>query len=93
MHLWHRLTGYALVVGLIATARAARGTGRLAGLLLGAACLGAVQAIVGIANVLLRIPIELTGLHSLLAAALVLATTLACHEAFARRRDPPASAL
>ena len=87
LHLLHRLAGYALVVALIASALAARGSGRLAGLLLTAACLGGVQAGVGVANVLLRIPIEVTGLHALLAAALVLATTLAFHEAFSRRRD------
>jgi len=93
LHLLHRLAGYALIVALVASALATRGTGRLAGLLLGAACLGALQGVVGIANVLLRIPVEVTGLHSLLAASLVLATTVACHEAFAGQRDPPASAL
>ncbi len=39
--------------------------------------LGVAQTIVGVANVWLRIPIEVTGLHSALAAALVLSLTLA----------------
>jgi cytochrome c oxidase assembly protein subunit 15 len=92
LHLFHRWTGYALVAALAAAAFVARGTGRPGRLLLAMAAVGVVQAIVGIANVLLRIPIEVTGAHSLLAAVLVLLTTLAVCESFARR-DARATAL
>jgi heme A synthase len=43
------------------------------------------QVAVGVANVKLGLPVEITGLHSALAAALVLTTTLALREAFAAR--------
>jgi cytochrome c oxidase assembly protein subunit 15 len=92
LHLFHRLTGYALVAALGAAALVGRGTGRPGRLLWAAAGVGLAQAIVGIANVLLRIPIELTAVHSLLAAALVLLTTLAVCETLSRR-DPSATAL
>ena len=44
-----------------------------------AAVLGAAQAVVGVANVRLGIPVEVTALHSLLAALLVLTLTAALH--------------
>jgi len=93
LHLFHRLTGYALVVSLIATATVGRGHGRLSGLLAAAAIVGVTQAGVGVANVLLRIPIEVTALHSLLAAALVLLMTLACNEGLSQERGNSPSAL
>lgn len=93
LHLMHRLTGYALVGSLFVTAAAGRKRGRLTLLLSSAAGVSLLQAAVGVANVLLRIPIEVTALHSLLAAALVLLTTLACNEAFGRQREGAASAL
>ena len=74
-------------------AAAGRNRGRLTLLLSAAAGIALVQAGVGAANVLLRIPIELTALHSLLAAVLVLLTTLACDEAFSRQREGVATAL
>ena len=85
LHLFHRLAGYALVVALGAAALAARGTGRPGRLLAAAAGVALAQAIVGIANVLLRIPIEVTATHSLLAAALVLLMTLAVCETWTPR--------
>ena len=45
------------------------GVARLAGL---AFVLGLAQVVVGIANVLMGLPVEVTGLHSALAAGLVL---------------------
>ena len=78
---------------LFVTAAAGRKRGRLTLLLSSAAGVSLLQAAVGVANVLLRIPIEVTALHSLLAAALVLLTTLACNEAFGRQREGAASAL
>jgi cytochrome c oxidase assembly protein subunit 15 len=79
LHLAHRWNAYLLVAALAAAAWAARGvprTGRLAAL---AAALGLAQAGVGVANVLLGIPVEVTALHSLLAALLVLTLTAALH--------------
>lgn len=90
IHLFHRLAGYALVAALGAAALAARGTGRPGQLLAAAAGVALAQAIVGIANVLLRIPIEVTAAHSLLAAMLVLLTTLAVCETWPRHH-PSAS--
>lgn len=79
LHLAHRWNAY-LLVGALATtawvARGAPGAGRLAAL---AAALGLAQAGVGVANVLLGIPVEVTALHSLLAALLVLTLTAALH--------------
>ena len=42
------------------------------------------QVVVGIANVLLGLPVEVTGLHSALAAALVLTLVFALDEAWSR---------
>lgn len=71
LHLLHRLNGYALCAALAATALCARQT-RLAKLAQLALALGLAQIAVGVANVLLEIPVEVTALHSALAAALVL---------------------
>ena len=43
---------------------------------------------VGVANVLLRIPVEVTGLHSALASALVLTQSLAVRELVLRYKAP-----
>jgi cytochrome c oxidase assembly protein subunit 15 len=72
LHLLHRSNGYLLVAALGAAALALRRdpqVGRAARLAL---ALGLAQLVVGIANVKLGIPVEITGLHSALAAALVL---------------------
>ena len=61
--------------------------------LIAAAIVGVCQAGVGVANVLLRIPMEVTALHSLLAAILVLLMTLACNQAVGPRRTPSPPAL
>jgi heme A synthase len=86
LHLLHRLNGYALVAALAALAWASRADlalHRLARLALG---LGLAQVAVGVANVLLHLPVEVTGLHSALAAGLVLALTAAAREAWLGRR-------
>ncbi len=83
LHLAHRWNGVALVGVLTAIGVALRrhpGLGRLAALLAG---LGLAQGAVGIANVLLALPVEVTGLHSALAAALVLTTALTLRRGFA----------
>ena len=87
LHLLHRLNGYLLVLLLGFGAGAARGVSRLQGLTRMLLGLGLAQALVGILNVLLQLPVEVTGLHSALAALLVLGVTVALREACAAR-DP-----
>jgi heme A synthase len=77
LHVAHRTNGYLLVLALGAAAWRARGCGNVGRLTALASLLGIAQAGVGIANVLLGIPVEITGLHSALAAALVLSVSLA----------------
>ncbi|MEM7409070.1 MAG: COX15/CtaA family protein [Myxococcota bacterium] len=84
IHLLHRLNGYALLGVLLGWAATARGTGRLAWLARLAGALGLAQVAVGIANVVLALPVEVTGLHSALATALVLTATLAVRDAWFR---------
>lgn len=70
LQLAHRFTGYALLLGLLALAWAARGIpqlGKLSALALG---IGLAQLGFGVANVLYRLPVEVTALHSAGAAAL-----------------------
>lgn len=71
LHLFHRFCAYLLVVLLGLCAFAARTAPRLRALCAAAFTLGLLQALVGIANVLLQIPVEVTALHSGLAAALI----------------------
>ncbi len=79
MHLAHRVGGYGLVVAAAALAVAARGwtPGRRRYLL--PVVLVACQVGVGVANVITGIPVEVTALHSAVAALLVLATTWLCY--------------
>ena len=86
LHVLHRSNGYALVLLLGVTALRTRGTGALGRALALAAALGLAQIVVGVLNVRLGLPVEVTGLHSALAAALVL--SLAAAGAFAFGREP-----
>jgi heme A synthase len=85
LHLLHRWNAPLLVAVLLGLAVAARPAGpplrRLAG---AAAALGVCQLGVGVANVWLRLPVEVTGLHSALAAALVLTLAAAARQGWAR---------
>jgi cytochrome c oxidase assembly protein subunit 15 len=83
LHLLHRTNGYALGGVLLAAAVATRGAGRAGRALRIAAGLGLAQIVVGVLNVRLALPVEVTGLHSALAAALVLSLAAASVEAFA----------
>jgi cytochrome c oxidase assembly protein subunit 15 len=85
IHLLHRMNGYALVVILGAAATVARGLPVLSGLLLGTFVLCCAQVALGVANVLLRLPMEITGLHTGLATALAMCMALALREAWLRR--------
>lgn len=75
LHLFHRWNAALLLVALVASWRVAATSGALHGLAGLAAGLGVAQFGVGIANVVLALPVEVTGLHSALAAALVLCWT------------------
>jgi cytochrome c oxidase assembly protein subunit 15 len=90
IHQLHRLGAYGLVSLLLASAVAARRSPRLRSLTALAAALGLVQAAVGITNVLAKIPVEVTGLHSLLAACLVLCLALCAYETTRMARTQPA---
>jgi cytochrome c oxidase assembly protein subunit 15 len=87
LHLLHRTNGYALGAVLLAAAIATRGTGRAGRLLRVAAALGLAQIGVGVLNVRLALPVEVTGLHSGLAAALVLSLAAASFETFASAKE------
>lgn len=84
LHLLHRTNGYLLLAALAGLAALCRGAGRLPALARIALGLGLAQVAVGVANVLTGLPVEVTGLHSALAAALVLTGTAAAREAYAR---------
>ena len=86
LHLLHRLNGYALATALVAAAVASRHVPGLARLTAIALALGLAQVAVGVANVLTGIPVEVTGLHSALAAGLVLVATLAVRDVTMRPR-------
>src|SRR5262245_31107695 len=85
LQLLHRTNAYALVTCLALAALAARGSPPLRRALLLALALGALQVAVGAANVLLRLPVGVTGLHSALATGLVLSLTWAVRTAWQGR--------
>lgn len=84
LHVLHRTVAYMLLAALFTATLLARRTPPLRRWLALASALGAAQVVVGVANVLLRLPIEITALHSALAAALV--CTLGISLQFAWRR-------
>jgi len=84
LHSFHRLNGYALWLALAAAAVATRGIPRIRWLTGAGFLLGTLQIVVGISNVLLGIPVEVTGLHSLLAALLILTMAATLHTALER---------
>ncbi len=84
LHLIHRTSGYLLLLLLLVAAWNVRRPRRLGRALALAALLGVAQVVVGIANVLLGLPVEITGLHSALAAALVLTLVFALDAAWSR---------
>lgn len=84
LHLLHRTSGYLLVALLLAAALSTRQPRGLSRAIAGAFLLGLAQVAVGAANVLLGLPVEVTGLHSALAAALVLTLAFALDQAWSR---------
>lgn len=80
LHLAHRWNAVLLLAVLGGVAAAARRAPRLRAWTAAGFLLGLVQLGVGVANVLLGLPVEVTALHSALAAGLVLAATGAVRE-------------
>jgi cytochrome c oxidase assembly protein subunit 15 len=89
LHVLHRLNAYALCFAFGALALLARGSARVGRLSTVAFATVLLQVVVGVANVLLALPIEVTALHSLLATALVITTALVVREVLAARRATP----
>ncbi|MBK7951075.1 MAG: COX15/CtaA family protein [Deltaproteobacteria bacterium] len=85
LHVLHRTLAYTLIVALPLAALLARPDRALVRLLGLASVLVVGQAAVGVANVLLRLPVEITALHSALAAALVCTLGVAVDTAWSRR--------
>ncbi|MCP4905782.1 MAG: heme A synthase [bacterium] len=71
LHLFHRSLGYAAALAIAAAAWRARSHPGSRRWLAVAAVFALAQVGVGVANVLLRLPVEITALHSALAAGLV----------------------
>ncbi len=71
LHVFHRTVGYITVFAIAAAAWLARSHAGSRRWLLVAAIFAACQVAVGVANVLLRLPVEVTATHSALAAGLV----------------------
>ena len=84
LHLLHRLNGYALIAVFVWAFLAARSDAALRRFLTLLLALGLVQIAVGVANVRFGLPQEITGLHTALAAALVLTLTLALRDLYSR---------
>ena len=80
LHLFHRTVGYSLLLALLATAWVARDHAGSRRWLAIAAGFGIAQVCVGIANVLLRLPVEVTALHSAFAAGLVCTVGISVRE-------------
>jgi cytochrome c oxidase assembly protein subunit 15 len=82
LHLLHRYLGYACVLAIMVAAWLGRKLPHSSVWLTAAAVLALTQVAVGITNVLLRLPVEVTGLHSALAAGLVCAVGVSVDEAW-----------
>lgn len=86
LHLLHRWNAALLVAAMLGVTFFSRREPRLRWLLVALTGVGLLQMVVGIANVLLAIPVEVTGLHSALAAILVLLAGTAVREAHLQPR-------
>ncbi len=80
LHVIHRLNGALLLVGYSLLAWRTRGLGAVGLLARFGARLVFLQIFVGVASVLMRLPVELAGLHTAAAAAIVLITAMAGRE-------------
>ena len=82
LHVLHRTLGYACVLAIAAAAWLCRSAPSTRAWLGVAAGLAVCQIGVGVANVLLRLPVEVTGLHSALAAGLICSVGVGAREAW-----------
>lgn len=82
LHILHRSLGYACVLAILAAAWLGRRHRSSRTWLSAAAVLAPAQIAVGIADVLLRLPIEVTGLHTAIAAGLVCTVGVGVREAW-----------
>jgi cytochrome c oxidase assembly protein subunit 15 len=80
LHIFHRLVGYACLLAIAGAAAIARSHPGSRTWLAIAAGFAMLQVVVGITNVLLRLPVEVTGLHSALAAGLICTVGVAVRE-------------
>jgi heme A synthase len=87
LHLLHRTNGYLFAAVLGLAAGLVRQPACLRRALLAACALAVAQLGTGVANVLLALPVEVTGLHSALAASLVLVLAWAGDLAFGVPRE------
>jgi cytochrome c oxidase assembly protein subunit 15 len=85
LHVLHRLNAYAVAASIGLLAWRTRGLGRLGAIARVAFGLVLIQVAVGAANVLLQLPVEVTGAHSALATAIALATALLVREVVSAR--------
>ncbi len=88
LHLMHRMNGYLLIGSFAIAAWVSRrepSLRRPTTVLLG---IGLIQVSVGIANVLAGVPVEVTGMHSALAAGIVLTTGFTMRTAWSRGTVP-----
>lgn len=92
LQLSHRLVAYALTLAISAFAWSAWDHPRLGGRSRLLLLLVIAQVALGIGNVLLRLPVEVTALHSATAAALGAATALVVRDAVRARTAPPLAA-
>ncbi|MCB9759286.1 MAG: COX15/CtaA family protein [Alphaproteobacteria bacterium] len=89
LHIAHRLTAYALVVGFALSALTTWGQDSLGAKARIAFGLVLAQVALGVANVLFHLPVEVTAGHSAGAALLILTTGLMLHDLYGRPLSPP----
>ena len=82
LHLFHRSVGYACLLAIAAAAWLGQSHPGSRTWLRAATVFAFFQVVVGVANVLLRLPVEVTGLHSALAAGLVCTVGVGLREAW-----------
>jgi len=80
IHVLHRLNGFALLATVGWLMWSARHAERLFALARGLTRLVLLQIVIGVTNVLLRLPIEVTALHSAIAAAIFAVSALVLRE-------------
>jgi cytochrome c oxidase assembly protein subunit 15 len=84
LHVMHRITAYALVLAVLAATALSSGPLRRLGLV--ASLVVLAQVALGVANVLMHLPVEVTAGHSAGAAALCLLTALSLQMVYTRGR-------